>query len=64
MRYCEAQYFIMETLEHVKERLEDEDYSDDNAKLTREVSEGIYMAERLEDLLEWLEDTNYIKEKL
>lgn len=65
MKYWEAQLDIKERLERVQEAVEDADYSNDNAKLVRELSEAVYMADRIEDLLYWLEnETNYIMEEL
>ena len=64
MKYWEAQLDIKERLERVQEAVEDADYSNDNAKLVRELSEAVYMADRIEDLLYWLEnETNYIMDE-
>jgi len=60
MRYCNAQYYIYRALEKTKELLEDADYSNDNESLKRELTEAMYMSDKIEGLLEWLEDMGYI----
>lgn len=64
MRYCNAQYYIYRAMEKVKELLEDADYSNDTESLKRELTEAMYMSDKIEGLLEWLEDMGYIPNEM